>query len=340
MSFGEIEKQEMSDALDVAELRAGNRDMIRRDLRGENFSGSNFTDVDFSKSHLENCNFDNANLKNGVFSGVHSLFLSAVRANLSSATAISTAFSSVNFTECDLRKSNFSRSHFAKVNFSGADFRGADFRFAVFNDGCNFDRSISDDNTLFDGASILRSLARSEVFRFYKVERGVLVRVDQIDNSLKAEGVSHLNLVGQEISVLTQRLDDVLVLISEIKLKFSEFDHTPGIGHNNPPSISPLSENELSDISENISAIKNEISRKESSIELIESKNTKLKEFSSKIIRWMTDKFELAINEFAKEFGKRAADWKIYIGSYVILSGKIDEILGSIGPILSKISLH
>ena len=58
----------------------------------------------------------------------------------------------------------------------GADLVGADFRHTVINEGCSFNNAVVDATTRFDGAKIFRPLARQDAFRFYRVERGVLVR--------------------------------------------------------------------------------------------------------------------------------------------------------------------
>ncbi|WP_269713913.1 pentapeptide repeat-containing protein [Caulobacter sp. NIBR2454] len=166
----------MADEQDLEDLKRGDVDMARRDFRNTELSGLDLSNRDFSGAHLERAIATGANFTNAKLTGAHTLGLNAQGGDFSRATAIGSVFHSVDFRNASFRGANFSRSHFSKTNLAGANLVGADFTKAVFNDGTTLEGCEVDETTRFDGARIFRPLARQPAFRFYHVDRGVLVR--------------------------------------------------------------------------------------------------------------------------------------------------------------------
>lgn len=170
----------MADEQDLVELNSGDMDMARRDFRGADLSDMDLHDRDFTGAHLEAANVRGADFSGGTLQGAHTLNMQAPNANLDRVTAPNSVFVNVNFNRSSMRGGRFDGCHFTQVDLRGADLRGASFRNAHFNEGTNLDDALTDKDTIFDGATILRPLARQPAFRFYRVERGVLVRQEEI----------------------------------------------------------------------------------------------------------------------------------------------------------------
>jgi uncharacterized protein YjbI with pentapeptide repeats len=180
----------MADSDDLEELLRGNTDMARRDLRGANLSGLDLSGRDFTAAHLEKVLAEKANFSEAKLSGLHSRGMAAPAANFNGVVAEGTVFFGMNLRGTSFRDAKLAASHFSGTNFDGADLVGADFRRAVINEGCNFENAIVDSTTRFEGAAIFRPLARQDAFRFYRVERGVLVRRDETEIAQLSSGSS------------------------------------------------------------------------------------------------------------------------------------------------------
>lgn len=150
--------------------------MARRDFRGADLSDLDLRNRDFTGAHFDKANARGADFSGSTLQGAHTVGMQAPSANLARVTAPSSVFVNVDFNKANLREGGFDRSHFTKVDLRGADLRGTSFRNAHFNQGTDLDGALTDSETVFDGATILRPLARQPAFRFYRVERGVLIR--------------------------------------------------------------------------------------------------------------------------------------------------------------------
>ncbi|HVI32667.1 MAG TPA: pentapeptide repeat-containing protein [Phenylobacterium sp.] len=164
--------------------------MSNLDLRGRDFSGAHLEEANASRSNFAECSFVSANTRGFIAEG----------ADFSEISAPSTVFFGVNFRGASLRGARLARSSFTRANLSNTDLIGADFSNAVLNEGTTFEGAEIDESTKFDGAKIFRPLARQPAFRFYRVERGVLVR---------NEGVTTVPPPAQEAVRPTPALDSL-----------------------------------------------------------------------------------------------------------------------------------
>lgn len=167
----------MADEEDLRRAREGEIDLAQSDLRQADLSGWDLSGRDFTGAHLEHAVAHGANFTQATLNKAELLKLDANGSNFSTAIAVSTVFYGVNFRGCNFSGGEFSRSHFSKTNLDGANFSGADFRDAYFNEGTSLEGAYADEAARFDGATVFRPLAREPVFRFYRIERGRLVRL-------------------------------------------------------------------------------------------------------------------------------------------------------------------
>lgn len=209
--------QEMVDEIDLRELLEGSNDLVNRDFRKSDLSNKDLSHRDFTSAHLEEANLSNANLTSSILRGSKTRLLNLEGACLVDVKAPTTSFIGVNFKNADLRRADFTRSHFGRSDFSKADLRGTNFERATFQEGSNFEGSIIDESTKFDDASIFRPLARQEAFRFYHVERGVLVR-----NKPEDKTVAHD--VKPDIGIYTPSPAHFLELSGEVTFNYSNND--------------------------------------------------------------------------------------------------------------------
>jgi len=166
----------MADSQDLKDLENGEPDMSRRDFRNADLAGILATDRDFSSAHLQKATADDANFSRSVLSNAHLLHFRARNASFNLVEAQGTVFHGVDFQSSDFSGAKLIRSIFTKVNFSKTNLSNADFSNCTINEGCQFEGAIINAGTKFDGVKIFRPLSREHVFRFYRVERGVLIR--------------------------------------------------------------------------------------------------------------------------------------------------------------------
>lgn len=165
----------MADAEDLKLLQTGNKSLTHCDFRKANLANMDFSNYDFSGSllvgaNISGCNFTNANLTGAKLSGANAsnaVFMGARLArNLINA----------NLSHADLRGAHPARLMLSGTNLYGADIRGVDLSRSSIGENANFSDVLYDENTRFDGSSILRATARTECFRYYDFVDGVLVR--------------------------------------------------------------------------------------------------------------------------------------------------------------------
>ncbi|WP_109116713.1 pentapeptide repeat-containing protein [Azospirillum sp. TSO22-1] len=185
----------MADVEELLRLQAGDIDFAHTDLREADLSGMDLSARIFIGAHLEKAVARGTRFRRAKVTDAHMMQLDAASADFSEAEGISTSYWGVNFSGANFSKSNFSRSRFEKVNFDRVNFRGADFRDAVFEEGTSFKGAFADANTLFDGATIFRPLAKEDVFRFYRVELGKLVRITDAEE--RPEQFLRLKVISQ-----------------------------------------------------------------------------------------------------------------------------------------------
>lgn len=315
----------MADDDDLRELHSGNFDLVNRDFRSANLSGMNLPGRDFSEAHLEKVDFTKANLSSCDFQRSKTSGMNAEGANLSKVNAEQTVIFAANLKNTDLRESSFARAHFTRADLTGADLRGADLKNAVFKEGTTFESSVVDEKTMFDGASIFHPLSLQNAFRFYRVERGILVRRTQDQLSDSGVQVSD-DAIRIEIE---NNIDRVLNSLNDLAGSTVETDSSsPGIGHNNPPTETPINREELDELAINLREVQAEISKQESDRKIIEKVAEFLHGSVKKILDWSWRKIELATDEFAKEIGKKAASVALAVSAWLALSSSIGNLSG------------
>ncbi|MCV0424148.1 MAG: pentapeptide repeat-containing protein [Roseibium sp.] len=313
----------MADDDDLRELHSGNFDLVNRDFRGANLSGMNLAGRDFSEAHLEKVDFTKANLSNCDFQKSKTSGLNAEGANLSKVNAEQTVIFAVNLKNTDLRESSFARAHFTRADLTGADLRGADLKNAVFKEGTTFESSVVDEKTMFDGASIFRPLSRQNAFRFYRVERGILVRKTQDQLSDSDVQVSE-DVTCIEIENKIDRVLNSLNGLADSTVKTAS--SSLGIGHNNPPTETPINREELDELAINLREVQMETSKQEPDKKIIKKVAAFLHGGVKKILNWSWRKIELAADEFAKEIGKKTASVALVVSAWLALSSLIGDL--------------
>lgn len=328
----------MSDPEDIKALKAGDNDMVRRDLRDEDLSGHDFSGRDFTGALIERANFDRSNLSGAILSKTKSLGTSFKGSNLTNIKLNSTAVVNVSFKGAKLNAANLRGSHFHRCDFSGCDISDANFMGAFLEEGCNFDDCIITSNTFFDEVSIFRPLSMLPAFRFYKVERGKLIRKKDDEISLpdnnKVQPTFDTNtdeLAASKEEIRNEALNKIAELEQQLsglyEYNSNEIQHG-GIGHNNPPEAVPIERTEITSVLEEAREIAQNTSIE---IEDIERAKTKLASISSTIFKWVAKNCDTAATEFSKEFGKTlgSKSFVIFTSLWLTFSGEI-QTLGSL----------
>lgn len=316
----------MADQDDIEAAIAGEIDLVRRDFRGADFTGKELKDRDFSGSFIEGARLDGANLSGSVLSGVTMTDTPARQADLSGIVAHGSAFNS-DFSGSDLRAAKLTGSVFGRsCIFSGADLRGALVDRGTIMEGASFKDAIIDETTKFDGTDVSRKTAADPTFRFYKVERGVLVRITENDETSAAHDQS-------KATALIAAQDALKALTALNADDFSTSTASPGIGHNNPPDPTPIDRSELSQV---LIAVENVVQivqsthpeRAQLSVQIAAVERT-----ADKIAAWVARKADLAADEFAKQLGKTLADGRVLLAIWLTASGKLTALIEAVSAI-------
>ncbi|NKK62688.1 hypothetical protein GFL88_03905 [Rhizobium leguminosarum bv. viciae] len=323
----------MADEADLEAAKYGEKDLARRDLRDAHLEESDLRDVDLTGAHIERISLIGANLAGAILKESHTSGANMNGANLSGVQASASVFFNVNLTDADLKGINLSRSHLSRSNLLRADLRGADFRAARLNEGTDFTDAIVDETTKFDGAYILRPLSRQDAFRYYDVDRGVLVRRKHGPRPFQAELPQQKQYnVGGEVDKRIKELLDALAPLAP-----SETVELPiGVGHNNPPELTPLERPEFDELCTTLSTLAVELREEDVRNEIISAGAGKIDRTSSKIAAWVARKADMAADECAKQFGKSLADARIWMAGWLIISGK----LAALAELLVGLFLH
>ncbi len=316
----------MADQDDIGAATSGEIDLVGRDFRRADFTGKDLQSRDFTNSFMEGARLDGANLSGSVLSGVTLTATPARRADLSSITAHGTAFNS-DFSGSDLRAAKLTGSVFGQsCIFSGADLRGALVDRGTIMEGASFRDAIIDETTKFDGTGVSRKTAADPTFRFYKVERGVLVRKTEDDEKPVAHDQS-------KATALIAAQDALKALTALNADDFSTSTASPGIGHNNPPDPTPIDRGELSEV---LIAVENVVQivqsahpeRAQLSVQIAAVERT-----ADKMASWVARKADFAAEEFAKQLGKTLADGRILLAAWLAASGKLTAFIDAVGKI-------
>lgn len=309
----------MADADDVDALLSGDNDLAERDLRGADFQGLDLTVRDFRGAYLEKANLSGANLSHSILSRARIGQAKFVRSILKEADVRQTSLYSVDFSNADLSEAKFNGSLFAKTNLDHAILTGADFSGCNFQDGTTFDGALSDETTKFDGATIFRPLAKNAAFRFYKVERGKLVRLEEAETS--------------SFSSVASDIANALPLIRTTQAALASALSTRpdpqaiGIGHNGPPTDSALADEEAADLKDALSILDEQIASKNPNQQVIAENTRKLQDHSLRVSDWISKRLDIFSDEFARSLGKGAGDIRLWIGMWIVLSGHLSKLI-------------
>lgn len=313
----------MADEIDLQAALSGDNDLAQRDLKNADFIGKDLSNRNFDGAHLNSANFSNAVLTNSTFHQANVVGLIAVGADFTSMKANSTVFFNCNFQDSEFSNAEFARSHFQGTDFSRSKLRGANFRDCIFNEGNLFIGATSDEMTMFDGATIMRPLARDPVFRFYGVERGKLVRLPSesvISEAVEPSSSSPRDIVNTIESAKT-------ALLRAASFEFSDTPQSPGIGHNRPPVDLALVAEEvaetigaLDELKKQFTGTNPEAGKAQKNVKIVE-------ETQSKIATWATKKLDVFSDEFVKSAGQELGKTKTWVALWLLVSGQMTTLL-------------
>jgi uncharacterized protein YjbI with pentapeptide repeats len=301
----------MADENDLRDLRAGDLDMVRRDLRGADLSNMDLQNRDFSGAHLEGANFSNSNLQGCIFSGSKLMKANFEKSNLRNTKFIQTVIYGVNLKFADLENSVLDRSHFTISDLSMSKIEGTSFIHSHINDGTTFEGCTINKDTKFDGANILRPIARQPAFRYYRVERGVLViksdaeiEQDSFEESSARREPDERN-AARDAAV--ERIDSLLVKLKDLAPPERPPAAHGGIGHNNPPEETPIERPEYDALQKSLIETKEALLSEKPDPAPIEESRRKFVDVAVKIGIWAAQKANIFADEFSKTLGKTAA---------------------------------
>ncbi len=313
----------MADEIDLRAALSGDNDLAQRDLKNADFSGRDLSNRNFDGAHLNDANFSNAILRNSTFHQSNVVGLKAVGADCTNMKANHTVFFNCNFQDSEFSNAEFSRSHFQGTDFSRSKLHGVNFRDCVFNEGNLFEGVTSDETTMFDGATIMRPLARNPVFRFYGVERGKLVRLPPesvISEAVEPSSPSSRDIVNTIESAKT-------ALLRAASFEFSDTPQSPGIGHNRPPVDLALVAEEVAETIGALDELKGHFASANPANENVQ-KNVKIVEkFGSKITSWTAKKLDIFSDEFVKSTGQELGKTKTWVALWLLVSGQMTTLL-------------
>ncbi|WP_291827957.1 pentapeptide repeat-containing protein [Bosea sp. (in: a-proteobacteria)] len=308
----------MADDVDIEALRAGDTDLVRRDFRGANLVGLELNGRDFTGSHLENANLSSSTLIGCDFREASLANLNASTSDLSGAQFSGSVFR-VDFSNAVLRGAEFTRCLFSGCNFNNASLHGADFRNARIAEGTTFEGALVDEDTLFDGVQILRAISRQEAFRYYEVERGVLMRIEH------REAAPPKTSVTADQADLISKVDALLAALRKLEPP-AEGKPAAGMGHNNPPEETPIDRAEHSALAAALNDIKGEVTAPAPDQKKVKQAENVLVAMGTKILSWVGARATIAADEFAKGVGKYLSDPLRVSAAWTVFSSDLSAL--------------
>lgn len=310
----------MADEEDLAALRAGSKDLVRRDFRGADLTGQELQERDFTGARLEGARFSHSNLSGSDFRGASVANFNLAQANLRN-TKFSGSIFRVDFSGADLGNADMRRCLFNGCDFKNADLRGADFRDSQILEDSSFEGAVTDATTLFDDAQILRAIARQHAFRRYRVDRGNLVRILETDEPDIAESraVDRAKLIDQ--------IDSLLADLRRLEQLQPHEKVAPGMGHNGPPSETPIDHAEHNALVSSLNEIKSEISSENPDKNKIKQSEIIIVESGTKIQDWLRKRGEIFADEFFKGLAKNLSDPLRISAAWTLFTGNLSELV-------------
>lgn len=325
----------MADEADLAALRSGEKDMVRRDFRDAKFIDEDFSNCNFSYSLLSKGEFVRIKFKDAILNHIQAQSAKFIDCDFTGAFMVGPGtMTNVDFSGSKFVASRFNNCVFYGVNFWGVDFTDADFSESHFEVGCQFEAASSGVTTKFDHVAIRRSLASADVFRYYKVENGVLIRKnEELINISQSTNKDHslMKIIQNEVMEIKSTIDR----LSKLQHKLAEYGN---VGHNSMAFGIDIIDVSFDDLIKNVNIIDEE-SKKEGHQdgEKIKSSIDVIQNDSSKIWDWIRSKIDKFADSLFAEMGKTAADWKTYVGLWACLSGKLDSLVNVAVNFLSKV---
>lgn len=307
--------------------------MANRDFSRASFENRSFVGIDFSRSNFDRSIFVNVDFRDCNLYSIRSVGSSYIDSRFTGTNAqYGTFFVCVDFSRSVFDGANFAGCHFTEANFTGVQFGDADFTGASFSGKCDFSGSVATEETKFDNVSIERSLASNEIFNNYRISRGILYRKNPDKD--KRDGAQAPILENQlrfAVEDAIRTTNDILILENKISLDL-------GIGHNSGTLWSTALTVESAEIKNVLSNLREKMEPGGSGVVAIANcEQEEIDSLRSRIAEWLRGKFDKFSDSFIEELGKSAADWKIYVGLWAVLSGKLELIATLILRSLSAI---
>lgn len=309
----------MAEQSDIDALRSGEKDLVYADFRdaqlaGEDFSARDLTGAQFDGANLEGANFSDSNIKSATFSR-GSLRAANFQNVTGTAVFVSVDLTGARFNGADLRK-----SHFNKCNFSEVDFRSGNFSHCHMEKDNSFSSAISDETTQFDSTQLARSRISDLVFRFYRWERGSLIRKND-------EAVLEMETAAQEIISLKHALRTAQRALQVANAQPPSSPQADMIGHNNPPPDCVLEPTEIADVGHALTIIEAEINSENPEKSIIIRETSILNRSRSQIYRWLALRFDVMADEFSKELGKNLASPSAWTLAWLALTTSLADVV-------------
>lgn len=322
----------MADEQDLEALKSGDLDMARRDFRGADLSGMDLRGRDFSGAHFEGAKVSHANFAGSDLKGAHLTNIVAEGADFSDVKADGTVFVHVNFRGAKFDRAQLSASHFTKANFAGASFLASDFRKARLNEGTDFSGCATDAATRFDGVVIFRPLAREAAFRFYRVERGALVRLE--DPGLAASNDPPVRQLDERKDVEAIRLAATKALEALAAVAPLDVDSSSvaGVGHNSPPADAALTRDDYDALTATLVVLRERPQELDQS--LLRSSKVTVAAAGAKIAVWIKAKAIQIEEAFFTQVGTSLADPHRLLVAWLAVSGHLSEVMGAVAAML------
>jgi hypothetical protein len=126
------------------------------------------------------------------------------------------------------------------------------------------------------------------------------------------------NEIIQKIDVIENKLKSLVSI---------ENKKHGGIGHNQPPEDLPFEAGDYESLVSTLKAVRAEAILETPDKSVLEAAESHLFNLAQKICVWALKKADLTAEEFAKKLGRTLADGKIWLGTWLTISGQISELV-------------
>jgi hypothetical protein len=313
----------VADPTDIAALNAGEKDLVNADFRGATLAGLSLSHRDFSGAKFDHAELPRTNLRRSILTRASFTQTNLSGANLDGCIATSTSFVHTNFDKAVLINASLRGAIFNNSNLCQADLRGADLQNVRLVEDNDLTGAVADETTRFDGAHVLRPMIKNPVFRFYRLERGRLIRKSEEESGEKPDASNiELARLGAREPIIRAR-----ETLASIRQQQGVSAKDGLIGHNNPPGGSALTARELDEVGSALNELSAEIESQSPNFDKIGAAKNVLRNTGNKIIEWVGKHQKFFFEEFFKEAGKNAAKPHVLATAYLIFSGQLSQII-------------